>query len=420
MILFLSAAISIASALLSPTQTCQAPETQRALQRGLLLYYAYNGPASSGAFEDAARASPRCAVAFWGEALAAGPNLNFPVSASGFNRAARAIRIAMRLRRNATPIQRELIEATNARFSGTFRNYETNEQRYVSLLRREVATDGRYSDDLAMILCEGLLEKLNGPPLWTAARTRQRDEVRSLLATVLRRDTGNLIANHLAVHFHDYDPDRGAALAYADRLARINVEADAEHLLHMSEHAYVRAGRYSEAVDASTHALELSDLPHYQLYYTHDYFVGLGAAFMGNDYRRAARYIDRFCRQGCRELSIAAAARFGKWDDVIAATEGHRDAFSLALYIRALLAKGETADANQAYLELKKIAPLDAESPNDTTVALAISRGDDDATAVALAQALQVERMPRMRPRGTADNLREAEHRSFLAILARR
>ncbi|HXO17050.1 MAG TPA: hypothetical protein VN909_02650, partial [Candidatus Dormibacteraeota bacterium] len=52
------------------------PAAQAAVDRGLFLYYAYNGSDAAKGFALAAKLDPHLAMAFWGTALADGPDLN--------------------------------------------------------------------------------------------------------------------------------------------------------------------------------------------------------------------------------------------------------------------------------------------------------------------------------------------------------
>src|SRR5262249_9586274 len=54
-------------------------EAQRYFDQGLRLVYAFNHDEAARAFREAARLDPGCAMAWWGVALAAGPNYNLPI-----------------------------------------------------------------------------------------------------------------------------------------------------------------------------------------------------------------------------------------------------------------------------------------------------------------------------------------------------
>ena len=62
-----------------PVSTRNA-EAQRFVDQGLNLTYGFNHAEAGRAFQEAARLDPRCAMAYWGQALVLGPNINLPMS----------------------------------------------------------------------------------------------------------------------------------------------------------------------------------------------------------------------------------------------------------------------------------------------------------------------------------------------------
>src|SRR5437762_6256850 len=64
---------------------------QQFFDQGLRLYYGFNHAEAIRAFREAARLDPRCAMAWWGVAISAGPNINFPMDEAGQKTALEAI-----------------------------------------------------------------------------------------------------------------------------------------------------------------------------------------------------------------------------------------------------------------------------------------------------------------------------------------
>src|SRR5262249_48256181 len=67
------------------------PGAQKYFDQGLRLYYGFNHAEAIRAFREAARLDPNCAMAWWGVAISAGPNINFPMDEAGAKIAAEAI-----------------------------------------------------------------------------------------------------------------------------------------------------------------------------------------------------------------------------------------------------------------------------------------------------------------------------------------
>ena len=97
--------------------TTSVPQAQRFFDQGLRLLYAFNHAEAIRAFREAARLDPGLAMAYWGWAIALGPNLNAPMSQENGRQAYSAIRQARALSSRATPREQALIEALSLRYS---------------------------------------------------------------------------------------------------------------------------------------------------------------------------------------------------------------------------------------------------------------------------------------------------------------
>src|SRR6476469_1198182 len=90
-------------------------QAQLFMNQGLNLSYAFNHAEAGRAYREAARLDPNLAIAFWGQALALGPNINAPMSPDSEAPALEAIKKADALRANATPREQALIDALKFR-----------------------------------------------------------------------------------------------------------------------------------------------------------------------------------------------------------------------------------------------------------------------------------------------------------------
>src|SRR5918992_3057523 len=71
--------------------TTKNKQAQLFINQGLNLSYAFNHAEAGRAFREAARLDPNLAMAFWGEALALGPNINAPMDPASEPKALEAI-----------------------------------------------------------------------------------------------------------------------------------------------------------------------------------------------------------------------------------------------------------------------------------------------------------------------------------------
>jgi hypothetical protein len=96
----------------------KSPEVQRYFDQGLLLTYAFNNTEAVRSFSRACALDPDCAMAFWGKALASGPNINRPSLDEATTKVAvDAIERAVALAGRASPLERELIAALRKRYA---------------------------------------------------------------------------------------------------------------------------------------------------------------------------------------------------------------------------------------------------------------------------------------------------------------
>src|SRR5262249_34893356 len=91
--------------------TTASPEAQRYFDHGLRLVYAFNHDEAIRAFREAARLDPDCAMAWWGIAVAAGPNYNMVIDDPRDLMAREAIEKAVAVAPKASPTEREYVAA---------------------------------------------------------------------------------------------------------------------------------------------------------------------------------------------------------------------------------------------------------------------------------------------------------------------
>ncbi|MGH8034089.1 MAG: hypothetical protein ACREO9_02605, partial [Lysobacterales bacterium] len=100
------------------------PWVQRYFNQGLVLDFAFNHAESVRAFKAAQKLAPDCAMCFWGEALALGPNINVTsngkatMSEQAQRDAYAAIQKALTLKANASEKEAAFIDALAMRYNG--------------------------------------------------------------------------------------------------------------------------------------------------------------------------------------------------------------------------------------------------------------------------------------------------------------
>src|SRR5688572_8791252 len=92
------------------------PLAQQYFDQGLRLYYAFNHQEAIRAFREAQRLDPECAMCWWGEALAWGPNINLPMDSASGASAYAAAQGALAIRARADEREGALIDALAVRY----------------------------------------------------------------------------------------------------------------------------------------------------------------------------------------------------------------------------------------------------------------------------------------------------------------
>ncbi len=235
------------------------PGAQLYFNQGLVIDFAFNHAESVRSFRAAQRLDPQCAMCFWGEALALGPNINVTsdgkvvMSDDERRDAYAAIQKALKLKTRASQQERDYIDALAVRYNGkpdTPR--EPLDAAYAEAMR---ALHEKYpdDDDAAVLFAESLMNTMpwdywldpeNPKPATT--------EVIDALETVLARAPTHPMAIHLYIHAVEASSQPERAEPHADTLQ--DLVPGAGHLVHMPSHIYWRVGRYRDA----SHANELA------------------------------------------------------------------------------------------------------------------------------------------------------------------
>jgi len=229
--------------------TTRNEQARRYFNQGLVLTYGFNHAGAVRSFREAQRLDPGCAMCWWGEALALGPNINAPMDDRDRNTALAAMDRAVALRESATPREQALIDAIARRYSRDEKADRAALDAAYADAMLDVARQFPKDDDIAVLAAEAAMD--TSPwNYWEADKRtpigRSGEAVR-LVETVLARRPDNLQAAHLYIHLMENSVDPRRAEAAADRLAQ-PLAPSAGHLVHMPAHIYALTGRYADAI----------------------------------------------------------------------------------------------------------------------------------------------------------------------------
>lgn len=354
------------------------PQAQLFMNQGLNLSYAFNHAEAGRAYREAERLDPDLAIAYWGEALALGPNINAPMDPANEPKALATIQKAIALKAKASVRDQALIEALAQRYSGRAEDRKARDEAYADAMEK---VHLRFPDDqdIAMLYVESVMDlrpwgywERDGTPY---ARTA---EIVALTEKVIARNPQHPGALHLYIHLMEAYAANKAEPA-ADRL--LTLMPAAGHMVHMPAHIYQRVGRYADAVRSNELAIAADEDYISQCraqglypmaYYPHNlHFLWFAATAEGRSKlaieaaRKAASQVNDDTLKavpllaGFRVVPYYALTRFGKWDEML--REPEPPAISAYLtgmwhYARgtAFLGKGQISAAEQELGKLKE------------------------------------------------------------------
>jgi tetratricopeptide (TPR) repeat protein len=372
--------------------TTALPAAQRYFDQGMSLTTGFNHAEAIRSFRAAQRLDPDCAMCFWGEALATGPNINVTANGKAVMQPAErqaafaAIQRAQALKDGASQEEQDYIEALAARYDGNPESpREALDMAYAGAMR-ELAQKYPEDNDVQAMFAEAVMTTMPWD-YWLDGENPKPDaaEVIDALEGVLARDPGHPLALHLYIHAVEASSNAGRAEQAADTLA--DLVPGSGHLVHMPSHIYWRVGRYYDASEANVRAAAVDEQYIAQCnaqgfypaaYYPHNiHFLWASASMEGRSEiaieagRKVAanvrlEQIQEFpAVEYFHTVPLLSLVRFGRWDEVLAEPQPESDlSYSNGLwhYARAiaLVRTGDTEGAVAEHEALAALKPADA------------------------------------------------------------
>ncbi|THY42274.1 TPR domain protein [Aureobasidium pullulans] len=328
--------------------------------RGLIWTYAFNHEEAIECFNQAIKADPNCALAYWGLAYASGPNYNKPWEFFDEDDFVRTVKKAddaaveaKQRGKSASPLEQALIEALQSRYpSDLSRKYNQNDfkswnQSYVDAMRNvyeefcddlDVAT--LFADALMNVTPWGLWDLKSGEP----AADAHTLEAKSVIERALKQSGSDKHAGllHMYIHLMEMSSNPEAALPKANLLR--GLVPDAGHLHHMPTHLDILCGDYESAAAWNLEAIKADEkfLSHagpvnfYTLYRSHDYHFRIYAAMFAGQSKTALESVAGLeaslpadllrvpsppmadWLEGFLSVRVHILIRFGSWEELLA------------------------------------------------------------------------------------------------------
>ena len=287
--------------------------------QGINLYYGFHIIEALPSFKKAQTFDPDCAMLYWGEALAYGPNINdFGYAASPD--ALAAIKKTSEFIIHASLKEKDLIDAMQVRYSDdSTQKREVLNQNYAAKMKAlytkfpsDAEIGALYADALMIQHPWDLWEHNGIPKSWTP-------EIERVLENVLKYSPNHPGANHYYIHTMEASPYAFKAIASADRLGRL--APGLAHIVHMPSHIYIRTGQYEKGVKVNKDAVKnyntyrllypdvVNNAPLYEIHNRH---MQAACSMNRNDYPSALKDAVE-CRNGIDTSFLSMDAPLGDY-----------------------------------------------------------------------------------------------------------
>lgn len=367
------------------------PGAQRYFDQGMMLAFGFNHAEAIRSFKAAQKLDPTCAMCFWGEALATGPNINVTAKGKAVMSkdeqlaAFKALEEAVSLTNGLPDIERDLIKALTKRYSPQPVDDRTALDLAYAEALGELVKKYPADDDIAAMYGEAWMNTMPWN-YWSDSET-PRPEIVPVIAALeqtIARSPRHPLALHLYIHAMEPSSTPEKAEKASDTL--LTVAPGSGHLVHMPSHIYWRVGRYNDAVKANVDAAKIDEDYIAQCkaqgfypasYYPHNIHLLWQAASMQGQSKvaiEAGRKLSANVRMDqiaqfptiefYHTIPLLSLVQFGHWDEILAEPQPGADlAYSNAIwrYARgvALANKGDVKGAKAEEAALKPLVASD-------------------------------------------------------------
>jgi tetratricopeptide (TPR) repeat protein len=384
-----------------PVTTASAT-ARRYFNQGLGFYHGFNHGAAIRAFQEAAKADPKCAMAHWGIALANGPHINFPLVPPPAAEAAwKELQLAQQNAEKASPVEKALIDALGHRYANPQpEDRKPLDEAYATAMR-EVWKQFPDDQDVGALFAESMMD-LRPWDQWTldGQPNPGTEEILATLDAVLTLNQNHPFANHLYIHAVEASRNPERADAAADRLR--NLQPGLAHNVHMPSHIDIRRGRWQQAIETNEKAIVADKryrkivgpptglLPVYAAHNRH--MLAYGALMTGqrelamkNVRAMVTELPAKFVKEsaafadGFFAVPLEVLVRFGRWDEILKESDKYPNgmpfvrAFHHAARATAYAAKGDTPNARKEqtlFVEGAKLVPAETQLGNNSAAAV--------------------------------------------------
>ncbi|MES2645805.1 MAG: hypothetical protein V4717_02930 [Bacteroidota bacterium] len=232
--------------------TTTSDSAQIYFNQGLSMYYSYHLTEAIASFKEAAKFDSTCAVLYWGQALAMGPDYNFGYTYKMSSSVPAVMQLMNEKKEQASPKEKDLIDAMNRRYNlddlddrqrkQLNEDYAAAMEPLVTKYPGDLDIKALYTDAVMLVHPWTFWNNDGTPKSWTPQLVQYCQDI-------LKKDPHHPAGLHYYIHITEASRKPEVALGNADSL--IKLFPGVAHMVHMSSHEYERIGYYAQGVIAN-------------------------------------------------------------------------------------------------------------------------------------------------------------------------
>jgi tetratricopeptide (TPR) repeat protein len=221
------------------------PDAQKTFEKGVALLHSFWYEEAEKAFLDVEKQDPKCAMAYWGEAMSLWHQLWNRPDAATIKRASAELKKADKVKAGTTDRERDYIQALKAFYSNSkTADHEARARAYSAAMEKVYK---KYPDDHEAAAFYALSLLASEPDNDTTFANRK--QAGAILDKLFAEEPNHPGIAHYLIHTYDKPQLAQLGLPAARRYAQIAPAAP--HALHMPSHIFARLGLWQDDINSN-------------------------------------------------------------------------------------------------------------------------------------------------------------------------
>ena len=221
------------------------PDAQKTFEKGVALLHSFWYEEAEKAFLDVEKQDPKCAMAYWGEAMSLWHQLWNRPDVATIKRASAELKKTDKVKAGTTDRERDYIQALKAFYSNSNKaDHEARARAYSAAMERVYK---KYPDDHEAAAFYALSLLASEPDNDTTFANRK--QAGAILDKLFAEEPNHPGIAHYLIHTYDKPQLAQLGLPAARRYAQIAPAAP--HALHMPSHIFARLGLWQDDINSN-------------------------------------------------------------------------------------------------------------------------------------------------------------------------